>query len=218
MARWIWLSKKRRKWRTCKTAAHRINRPPPGGLFLGAAARVMLVLERLTTTGGGTMSFQTTDLCDEHDDLLATGQLRVLQPIFRHFGGRRSFAGPITTLKLFEDNSLVRQTLEKPGYGRVLVIDGGGSLRCALVGDQLAELAVRNTWAGILVFGCIRDSRAIAALDLGVMALATHPQKSVKRNTGELAIPVSFAGTRIGTDEWLYADEDGVLISDTQLG
>jgi len=164
------------------------------------------------------MSFQTTDLCDEHDDLLATGRLRVLQPIFRHFGGRSSFAGPVTTLKLFEDNSLVRQTLEKPGYGRVLVIDGGGSLRCALVGDQLAALAVRNAWAGILVFGCIRDSRAISALDLGVMALATHPQKSVKRNTGELATPVSFAGTRIGTDEWLYADEDGVLISDTQLG
>ncbi|MCX9157600.1 ribonuclease E activity regulator RraA [Niveibacterium sp. 24ML] len=163
------------------------------------------------------MSFQTTDLCDANEALLASGKLRVLQPIFRHFGGLTRFAGPIVTLKLFEDNSLVRKVLEAPGQGQVLVVDGGGSLRCALVGDQLAELGVRNGWAGVLVFGCIRDSKAIGALELGVLALATHPLKTIKRNVGEQGITVNFAGARISAGEWLYADEDGTLISESPL-
>lgn len=163
------------------------------------------------------MSLQTTDLCDDNEALLASGQLRVLQPLFKHFGARTRFSGAIVTLKLFEDNSLVRKALEAPGDGQVLVVDGGGSLRCALLGDQLAELAVRNGWAGVLVYGCIRDSKAIGTLDLGVLALATHPQKSTKRNTGEQGITVNFAGTRIASGEWLYADEDGVLICASPL-
>src|SRR5262245_55003007 len=111
------------------------------------------------------MTFQTADLCDAHE-----GRIRVLAPMFRSFGGRRAFGGAIATLKVFEDNSLVRSALEGPGQGRVLVVDGGGSQRCALVGDQLALLGVKNGWAGVIVYGCIRDSRPIGEMDLGVFA------------------------------------------------
>ncbi|GAA5180200.1 ribonuclease E activity regulator RraA [Niveibacterium umoris] len=163
------------------------------------------------------MTFQTTDLCDANEGLLAEGRLRVLEPHFRHFGGRQRFSGPISTLKLFEDNSFVRKQLEQPGYGRVLVVDGGGSLRCALLGDQLAEMAVRNAWGGVLVYGCVRDTAAIGTLDLGVMALAPHPQKSLKRNVGEIDVTIAFGGVRLHPGEWLYADEDGVLVSETPL-
>ncbi len=163
------------------------------------------------------MEFQTTDLCDAHEDALANGRLQVVEPIFRHFGGRHRFAGSITTLKLFEDNSLVRATLDTPGDGRVLVVDGGGSLRCALLGDQLAELAVRNSWAGVVIWGCIRDSRVIGTLELGVVALATHPQKSLKKGIGERDLEVRFAGVRFRPGSWLYADEDGVIVADTPL-
>ncbi|QSI75810.1 MULTISPECIES: ribonuclease E activity regulator RraA [Niveibacterium] len=163
------------------------------------------------------MSFQTTDLCDANEEAITAGRLRILAPILRHYGGRKRFAGPATTLKVFEDNSFVRKMLEQPGYGRVLVIEGAGSLRCALLGDQLAEMAVRNTWAGVVVHGCIRDSLAIATLDLGVMALATHPQKSVKRNVGEIDVTISFGGVRIQPGEWVYADEDGILVSESAL-
>lgn len=158
------------------------------------------------------MEFQTADLCDAHGDAV-----RVAQPIFRTYGGYASFGGPIATLKLFEDNGLVRQTLDQPGNGRVLVIDGGGSLRCALVGDQLAALAVQNGWGGIVVWGCIRDSAAIGAMDLGVLALATHPRKTVKQNVGEIDVPVAFAGIEFRPGEWLYADADGLIVSAVPL-
>ena len=162
------------------------------------------------------MEFLTTDLCDAHEDAIG-GDLRIVAPMFRSYGGRAAFCGPIATLKLFEDNSLVRKALEQPGQGRVLVIDGGGSLRRALVGDQLAALGVKNGWAGIIVYGCIRDSRAIGQMDLGVFALATHPQKTVKRNVGEQDVPVTFGGVTFHPGEWLYADEDGVLVSRVAL-
>lgn len=129
------------------------------------------------------------------------------------FGGRPAFGGQIATLKLFEDNSLVRKAVESEGKGRVLVIDGGGSLRRALVGDQLAALAVANGWAGLVVYGCIRDSRAIAEMDLGVFAIDTHPLKTVKRNVGEADIPVTFGGVTFHPGEWLYADDDGIIVS-----
>lgn len=159
-----------------------------------------------------TMDFLTTDLCDAHED-----KVRVVEPMFSSFGGREAFFGRIATLKLFEDNSLVRSTLATPGERRVLVIDGGGSLRRALVGDQLAELAVKNGWAGILVYGCIRDSRAIGEMDIGVFAIDTHPMKTVKRNVGEAEIPVTFGGVSFLPGEWLYADEDGVIVSSSSL-
>jgi regulator of ribonuclease activity A len=154
----------------------------------------------------------TTDLCDAHED-----KVRVAAPIFRSYGGKPAFCGPIATLKLFEDNGLVRQTLDTPGDGRVLVIDGGGSLRRALLGDQLAALAVKNGWAGVVVWGCIRDSVAIGAMDLGVLALATHPQKTVKKNLGDAGVPVSFAGVEFRPGEWLYADADGLVVSSVRL-
>lgn len=158
------------------------------------------------------MNFLTTDLCDANED-----KVRVVEPMFSSFGGREAFFGRIATLKLFEDNSLVRTTLTAPGDGRVLVIDGGGSLRRALVGDQLAELAVKNAWAGIVVYGCIRDSRAIGQMDIGVFAIDTHPMKTVKKNVGEADVPVSFGGVTFVPGEWLYADEDGVILSSQPL-
>ncbi|QID18643.1 RraA family protein [Nitrogeniibacter mangrovi] len=158
------------------------------------------------------MSFQTADLCDTHDQAV-----RVVEPMFRSFGGKSAFHGPITTLKLFEDNTLVRSTLETPGNGRVLVIDGGGSKRYAMVGDQLGVLAVKNGWAGIVVYGCIRDSKAIGGMDVGVFALGTHPRKTVKKGVGDTDVPVTFGGVTFTPGEYLYADEDGVIVSATAL-
>ncbi|HRQ59329.1 MAG TPA: ribonuclease E activity regulator RraA [Azoarcus taiwanensis] len=158
------------------------------------------------------MQIQTADLCDANE-----GKVRVVAPMFKSYGGRRACGGPIATLKVFEDNSLVRSTLETPGNGRVLVVDGGGSMRCALVGDQLAVLAVNNGWAGIVVYGCIRDSRAIGTMDVGVFALSTNPLKSVKRGVGEADVTVTFGGVRFVPGEYLYADDDGVIVSAAAL-
>jgi regulator of ribonuclease activity A len=157
------------------------------------------------------MSFATADLTDEHPELA------VLELALRDFGGRHCFHGPVSTLKVFEDNSLVRAAFEEPGEGRVLVVDGGGSLRCALVGDVLAELAQRNGWAGAVVYGAIRDSAPIAGIDIGLKALATHPRKSVKRGEGQRDIPVHFGGLTIAPGQYLYADADGVVIGATPV-
>jgi regulator of ribonuclease activity A len=163
-------------------------------------------------------SYVTTDLCDANETRLADGTLAVLPPIFKSFGQRGAFHGPAFTLKVFEDNSLVRATLETPGNGQVLVIDGGGSLRCALVGGQLGVLAEKNGWAGIVVNGCIRDSAEIDACDVGVRALAVHPQKSSKKGVGERNVRVSIAGIAIAPGDWIYADADGILASRVALG
>lgn len=158
------------------------------------------------------MEFQTTDLCDANE-----GKVRAVAPMFRSFGGKTRFAGPIRTLKVFEDNALVRSTLETPGNGNVLVVDAGGSLRCAMLGDQLALLGVKNGWAGVIMYGCIRDSGPIADMDIGVFALATHPMKSVKKGAGDADIPVTFGGATFVPGQWLYADEDGVILAETPL-
>lgn len=158
------------------------------------------------------MELLTTDLCDAHES-----EVRVVSPMFRSYGGKARFHGPVSTLKLFEDNSLVRKLFETDGKARILVIDGGGSMRRALVGDQLAQLAVDNGWAGVVVYGCIRDSAAIGGMNLGVFALGTHPMKTVKRNVGEIDIPVSFGGVTFNPGDWLYADEDGVIVSQKAL-
>ena len=154
----------------------------------------------------------TADLCDKYG-----GKLHVATPMFKNFGGAPGLGGPISTLQVFEDNSLVRSTLGTPGNGRVLVVDGGGSMRCALVGGQLAEMAAKNNWAGIIVNGCIRDTHEIRELNIGVFALATHPQKSQKRNIGESDIPVSFSGVTFIPEHFVYADGDGIVVSDTAL-
>lgn len=158
------------------------------------------------------MTFKTPDLCDQHEDCLGK-TLRVVAPMFRAYGARGSFSGEIVTLKLFEDNTLVREVLGEAGNGKVLVVDGGGSLRCALVGDQLAVLAQKNGWEGIVVYGCIRDSGDINQIDIGVRALNTHPQKSIKRGVGERDLAVTFGGVTFHPGEYLHADEDGVLVS-----
>lgn len=162
-------------------------------------------------------SLATAEACDSNLGLLATGDLRCLQPIFQMYGQRRNFSGPIVTLKVFEDNVLVREFLESRGEGRVLVVDGGGSMRCALVGGNLGQLAQNMGWAGIVVNGCIRDVDEINACDIGVRALASHPQKSYKRGNGEKHAMVHIGGTLIRDGEWLYADSDGILISKTEL-
>lgn len=156
--------------------------------------------------------FSTCDLSDAHGDAV-----RVAAPIFRSFGGHPRFYGPIETLKLFEDNGLVGQTLAEPGGGRVLVVDGGGSLRYALLGDQLAQKAVANGWSGVVVWGCVRDVETLARLPLGVLALASHPRKTIKKNVGERHLPVEFAGVVFRPDDWLYADSDGLIVSSAPL-
>jgi regulator of ribonuclease activity A len=154
------------------------------------------------------MTYVLPDLCDAYPALV-----RVAAPLFRNFGGRPAFGGEIVTIKCHEDNSLVAQLVETPGAGKVLVVDGGGSLRCGLLGDNLALLAAKNHWQGIVVFGCIRDVDIIRTLDLGVQALASHPMKSVKRNVGLLNETVSFGGIDCIPGEYLYADNNGLLVS-----
>ena len=157
--------------------------------------------------------FKTADLCDDHSD-----KLTIAAPIFNDFGGEISFSGPISTVKCFEDNSFVRSQLEQPGKGRVLVVDGGGSLRCALVGDVLAQMGADNDWAGIVVYGCIRDSGVIAEIELGVKAIDTLPLKSVKKNIGEVDVAVHFADADFIPGHYLYADEDGIILAAEKLG
>lgn len=163
------------------------------------------------------MTFATTDLCDDHPQLLENGCLAVLPPVFRHFGKVRTFCGRATTLKVFEDNALVRSTLEAPGNGNVLVIDGGASMRRALVGGQLGLLAQNNGWSGIVVNGCVRDSEELDACEVGIRALGVHPQKSGKKGEGERNIRVIISGVPVCPGDWIYADADGVLIAQQKL-
>ena len=163
------------------------------------------------------MKFSTCDLCDAHEDKLHDGSLAVLPPLFHQYGKRVVFAGQAATLKVFEDNVLVRKALETPGRDRILVIDGGGSLRCALVGGNLAVLAEQNSWAGIIVHGCVRDTGEINACDIGVRALAAHPQRSIRKGVGDTDIQVVIAGVTVRSGDWIYADADGVLVSQQAL-
>ena len=158
------------------------------------------------------MGFATADLSDEYPD-----EVQICDPLLRDFGGRARFAGEIATLKCFEDNSLVRTTLGQPGAGRVLVVDAGGSLRCAMLGDLLAEKAVANEWEGIIMYGCIRDSARIAELPLGVKALATHPRKSVKQGAGQADLALRFAGVDFRPGDHVYCDRDGILVAARRL-
>ncbi len=158
------------------------------------------------------MGKATADLYDDHGD-----QLRVLAPLFNDYGGITDFEGIVTTLKVYEDNTLVRAALEEPGNGKVLVVDGGGSMRCALVGDMLADLGAENGWAGIVVYGCIRDAVPISKISIGVKAMATNPRKSVKKGAGDRDLVVQFAETTIAPGDYLYADRDGIVIATAKL-
>ena len=159
------------------------------------------------------MIIKTADLYDTHGQKLA-----VVAPIFRRFGALASFSGEIATLKCFEDNKSMRDVLNRGGGGKVLVVDGGGSLRTALVGDLIAALAVEKGWAGLVINGCIRDSADIDQLAIGVRALATNPTRPAKRVDGEVDIPVTFGGVTFRPGHWLYADEDGVVVAAEKLG
>jgi len=155
---------------------------------------------------------KTADLYDKYGRELA-----ICKPLFINYGGRTSFSGQIRTLKCFEDNSKVREMLGEPGNGNVLVVDAGGSLRCAMLGDILAEMAVDNGWSGVVMNGCVRDSAEIGKMPLGVKALATHPAKSDKRGIGEVDITVSFACIDFNPGDYLYADDDGIVVSNKPL-
>jgi regulator of ribonuclease activity A len=149
----------------------------------------------------------TADLCDSHG-----GAARVCEIPFRDFGEVTSFSGPIATVRCFEDNTRVREVLQTAGHGRVLVVDAGGSLRCAMLGDNLAQMGLDNGWVGVVMYGCVRDAAVLSTLPLGVKALATHPRRSEKRGGGEVDVPVSFGGVTFTPGERVFADEDGVIV------
>lgn len=159
------------------------------------------------------MPYSVPDLCDDFME-----EVLVLEPLFSDFGGKLQFSGEIVTIKCFEDNSLVRDTVKSEGRGRVLVVDGGGSLRHALLGDLLAASAVENGWQGLLINGCVRDVEILETIDLGVKALNCYPVKTEKRGEGQLNVNVAFAGARIRPGDYLYADRNGILIAARNLG
>lgn len=158
------------------------------------------------------MQFTTADLCDEHGDAV-----RILEPIFRDFGFRTAFHGPVTTVLAPDDNSLVVAALEETGLQRVLVVDGDGLRQCALLGDRLAFLAYEHNWAGVVVNGMVRDAGELDTIDIGIKALGTYPRRSTKAGRGQRDVPVTIGGVTISPGDWLYADQDGVLVADTRL-
>lgn len=157
------------------------------------------------------MHYVTPDLCDAYPDV------QVVEPMFSNFGGHDSFGGQIVTVKCFEDNSVVKEQVDKDGTGKVMVVDGGGSMRRALLGDMLAEKAAANGWEGIIVYGCVRDVDVLVQTPLGVQALASHPMKTDKRGIGDLNVPVTFAGVTFRPGEYVYADNNGIIVSPTAL-
>jgi|TARA_B110000967_G_scaffold62259_1_gene64003 regulator of ribonuclease activity A len=154
----------------------------------------------------------TPDLCDQYPDLI-----QVVEPMFSNYGGRERFGGEIVTVKCFEDNSVVKQLVATEGQGRVIVVDGGGSMRRACLGDLLAEKASVNGWAGLIIYGCIRDVDEIMATDIGVQALGTHPMKTEKKGIGETQIPVTFGGVTFNPGHYIYADNNGIVIASKPL-
>ncbi len=155
----------------------------------------------------------TPDLCDDHADLV-----RVVTGLhWRSFGGRERFGGPVATVKCFEDNSRVKELLGQPGDGRVLVVDGGGSLRHALIGDLIAGNARDNGWSGVIIHGACRDVEVLAEIDLGLFALGCVPIKSVRRDEGQVDLPVHFGGVTFRPGEWVYADANGVIAAEREL-
>lgn len=151
--------------------------------------------------------FTTCDISDELAD-----EVRVIGSELKNYGGRRAFRGPAATIKCFEDNSLVRDAVSAPGAGQVLVVDGGGSRRCALLGDMLAKSAVRNGWSGIVIDGCVRDSAELRTLDIGIKARGTNPRKSHKFKEGQRDVPVSVVGVAISPGDSVFADDDGIVV------
>ena len=154
----------------------------------------------------------TADLCDRYGD-----RVHVAEPLFDDFGGRATLAGEIETVRVLDDNALVRRMLEGEGRGRVLVVDGQGSRRCALIGGRLAALAAANGWGGVVVNGCVRDVGEIAAVPVGVKALAACPRAPAKTGAGERGVPVTFAGITFTPGHRLWGDADGLVVAATEL-
>ena len=163
-----------------------------------------------------TTPFATCDLCDEHKND-TDGAFRVLPPVFKDYGQVTKFCGPVSTVKCFEDNTLVKAAVDSPGNGRVLVVDGGASLRRALVGGNLGKAAAKNGWAGVIVDGCVRDSAELAACDVGIRALGLMPLPTEKRNEGQSGVAVQLAGVTVRPGDWVYADADGVVVADKAI-
>jgi regulator of ribonuclease activity A len=159
------------------------------------------------------MTYSVPDICDEFPQ-----DVRVLEPLFSSFGGKQRFSGEIITIRCFEDNSLVRDAVRTEGRGRVIVVDGGGSMRRALLGDMLAAKAAENGWRGVVINGCVRDVEILETIDLGVKALNCHPVKTDKRGKGQLNVPVCFAGVSFKPGQHLYADKNGAVIVPADLG
>jgi regulator of ribonuclease activity A len=155
--------------------------------------------------------FATCDLCDAHKND-TDGAFRVLPPVFRDFGKIIKFAGPLSTVKCFEDNTLVKAAVESPGHGRVLVVDGGGSVRRALLGGNLGAAAAKNGWAGVVIDGCVRDVAELGQCNLGIRALSAMPLATEKRNEGQRDVAVQIQGVWVRPGEWLYADADGIVV------
>jgi regulator of ribonuclease activity A len=162
------------------------------------------------------LPFATCDLCDEHKNDSA-GDFRVLPPVFKDYGGKLKFSGQVSTVKCFEDNTLVKAAVDSPGHGRVLVVDGGASLRRALVGGNLGKAAAKNGWAGVLVDGCVRDSAELAQCDVGIRALGLMPLPTEKRQEGQADVAVQIQGVWVRPGDWLYADEDGIVLASKSL-
>ena len=170
------------------------------------------------------IAFATCDLCDVHKGD-STGDFRVLPPVFRDFGAVKKFAGPVVTVKCFEDNTLVKAAVDSIGYldtpqgrvGKVLVVDGGGSLRKALLGGNLGAAAARNGWAGVVIDGCVRDTAELASHALGIRALAAMPLPTEKRQQGQADVAVQVQGVWVRPGDWLYADEDGIVVASKAL-
>jgi regulator of ribonuclease activity A len=170
------------------------------------------------------IAFATCDLCDAHKND-STGNFRVLPPVFTDYGQVRKFAGPVVTVKCFEDNTLVKAAVDSPGFfdgphgrvAQVLVVDGGGSLRRALLGGNLGAAAARNGWAGVVIDGCVRDTAELAGHAVGIRALAAMPLPTEKRNEGQAGVAVQVQGVWVRPGDWLYADEDGIVVGATPL-
>ena len=158
------------------------------------------------------MDIVTPDICDDHPEV------QVVEPGFQNFGGVEAFGGEVVTVKCFEDNSVVKEQVGKPGNGCVMVVDGGGSKRAALLGDMLAEKAAANGWAGLVIYGCIRDVDVIRKTELGVQALGTHPRKTDKKGIGDLNVPITFGGVTFKPGQYVYADNNGIVVSEKKLG
>ena len=160
------------------------------------------------------MNLTTAYLCDTYS---GSENFYIAEPMFRSFGGKQMFSGAVTTLRSFEDNAMAKHILSENGNGRVLVFDGGGSHRCALIGAAHAKTAFDNGWQGLIVYGCVRETASLSQIPIGILALHAHPLLCHGKNTGDRDVMVTIAGVNFRKDHYVYADSDGIIVSETLL-